>query len=353
MWVPPADDSLGEHEVSAETAAALEDAASPETRRAFAREWDRFAAWCAVSGRPALPASTATLVEYVRLVTDHHRYSPTTVERMVTAIRSIHRARSAEPPDSFATRALLRAYGKTLHDEKHVNARPRRAVPLVPSLLSTMMATLDRSTPIGRRDAAVLSLGHAIAGRGSEITRLDISDLTDFVHDDDRGLDVAVYRPKVDKDGPVAVPHQRRADQHHCDEATCPVECVRAWLDVLTEHGHTSGPLFVRVDRHGRIGADVALHRAGRPIGAPQGRIDPATVRNVVRRTAQAAGHDVTKARFSAHGLRRGLVTAARRSGARLEDIGRHGGWADGSRQLLTYIEDEDRWIQNVLFGVA
>ncbi|WP_433357918.1 hypothetical protein ACQP25_45295 (plasmid) [Microtetraspora malaysiensis] len=50
--------------------------------------------------------------------------------------------------------------------------------------------------------------------------------------------------------------------------------------------------------------------------------------------------------------MRRGFVTAARRNGHALERIGRHGGWADGSRALLGYIEEADRWTDNPVTGL-
>ncbi|MFF3437580.1 tyrosine-type recombinase/integrase [Streptosporangium sp. NPDC002721] len=59
-----------------------------------------------------------------------------------------------------------------------------------------------------------------------------------------------------------------------------------------------------------------------------------------VTRIATAAS---LEGRWRGHSLRRGFATAARRAGAHLERIGRHGGWADGSTALLGYIEEADR----------
>ncbi len=55
---------------------------------------------------------------------------------------------------------------------------------------------------------------------------------------------------------------------------------------------------------------------------------------------------------WTGHSLRRGFATAARRAGHDLERIGRHGGWADGSRALLGYLEEADRWEQNPVAGL-
>lgn len=52
--------------------------------------------------------------------------------------------------------------------------------------------------------------------------------------------------------------------------------------------------------------------------------------------------------------MRRGFVTAARAAGKDLVDIGRHGGWADGSKALLAYIEEDDGWSENnPLIGIG
>ncbi|WP_203959521.1 hypothetical protein [Sphaerisporangium siamense] len=72
-------------------------------------------------------------------------------------------------------------------------------------------------------------------------------------------------------------------------------------------------------------------------------------VADVVARIAAAAG---LEGRWSGHSLRRGFATAARRDGKTLERIGRHGGWADGSRALLGYLEEGDRWTDNPVTGL-
>jgi integrase len=213
-----------------------------------------------------------------------------------------------------------------------VRARPRRAEPAVPDRMRALLATLDRTTPIGVRDAALLSLGYAIAGRRGELARLNISDVTAVAE----GLDVAVWRPKVNRDSPVAVPY-------HPDPARCPVRAVTTWIALLEEHGRAAGPLFVRIDRHGRLGY-VATGK-----GTPDGRLSDRAVNNVVARTARAAA---LPGRWSGHSLRRGLVTTARRAGKPVEQIARHGGWADDSRALLTYVDEVDRWVDNLLYGL-
>lgn len=122
---------------------------------------------------------------------------------------------------------------------------------------------------------------------------------------------------------------------------------VRALLAAMADAGRTSGPLLVRIDRHGRIAPPMM--REGLPIGDPLGRMTPDAAADVITRIAQAAG---LEGRWIGHSLRRGFATATRRAGANLERIGRHGGWADGSRALLGYLEEGDRWIDNPVTGL-
>jgi hypothetical protein len=75
----------------------------------------------------------------------------------------------------------------------------------------------------------------------------------------------------------------------------------------------------------------------------------PDAVADVVARLAAAAK---LPGDWSGHSLRRGFATAAHRQGHALERIGRYGGWADGSRALLGYLEDADQWAENPVVGL-
>ena len=206
----------------------------------------------------------------------------------------------------------------------------------MPEQLRAMLGTLERTTLAGARDAALLLIGYATAARISELVAVDQADAVESVE----GLLVTMYRRKIRKHTESAVPYGR-------DPVTCPVRALRSYRALLAAEGRHGGPLFVRIDRHGRIAEP--MYRRGTPIGDPSGRITPRAAADVVARCADAAG---LTGQWSGHSLRRGFATAARRDGADLEVIGRHGGWADGSRALLGYIEDADRWTTNPVAGL-
>ncbi|MBX6387144.1 MAG: tyrosine-type recombinase/integrase [Microbispora sp.] len=324
------------------TRAAIEAGIPESTRRAYARDWSAFTAWCAEHGRVALPATAQTVTEYVTHLTTEpsartgRPLAPSSIERALAAIRTMHNAADVPPPNTKAARKVLSGYRERLALTKDPAATLRKADPAVPDTLRVMLATLDRSTLAGKRDAVLLLLGYATAARVSELAALDIAD----VRETDDGLLVTVYRRKIKKFTEVAVPYGS-------NPATCPVRATRALVEALAEAGRTSGPLLVRIDRHGRIAPPMT--RGGRPIGDPAGRMTADAIADVVTRIATAAG---LEGRWTGHSLRRGFATAARRAGAALERIGRHGGWADGSRALLGYLEEGDRWTDNPVTGL-
>ncbi|WP_084774544.1 tyrosine-type recombinase/integrase [Nonomuraea candida] len=300
-----------------------------------------FSAWCRENGRVPLPATAATLAEYVRhlTVTPGRRgtlRSPSPIKRAMAAIRTTHELAGHLKPETKAARTILTGYRHRLALAKDPAAQARKAAPAVPDALRAMLATLDRTTLAGQRDAVLFLLGYATAARAGELVALDIADVAET----EEGLDVTVYRPKLKKFTEVAVPYGKVP-------ATCPVRAVRAYLAGLAAAGRTTGPLFVRIDKGGHVARP--LTRKGRPIGDPHGRLTAESVTDVVNGAATAAG---LSGKWTGHSLRRGFATAARRAGTHLERIGRHGGWADNSTALLGYVEDADRWTDNPVTGL-
>ncbi|MFJ7137725.1 tyrosine-type recombinase/integrase [Streptomyces fungicidicus] len=321
---------------------AVADGIPDSTRRAYLTDMTAFTAWCATVGRRPLPATPETLTEYVAhlSLTPSARtgrpLAPSSIERALAAIRTAHKAVALPVPETKGARKVLSGYRERLALTKDPAARPRKAAPATPDALREMLATLDRATLAGKRDAALLLFGYACAARVSELAALDQADIVDT----EDGLLVNVYRRKLKRHDEVAVPYGSHP-------ATCPVRAVRALLTALAAQERTAGPLFVRIDRHGRLAPPMTRH--GQTIGDPDGRITPTAAAAVITRAADAAGFE---GKWTGHSLRRGFATAARRAGHTLERIGRHGGWADGSRALLGYMEEGDRWERNPVAGL-
>lgn len=306
------------------------------TRRAYAKEVEDFQDWCATVGRSSLPATAETLAEYATHLTQLPKSrSPGGIERARSAIRTTHRTAGLTPPESIGLAKVVTGYRAQLAEARDPKARPRKATAALKQDLEAMVAQCDDS-PIGIRDKALILLGFAFAGRRSETAEVDIGHL----EESDDGITVSVYRRKTKRWHEAAI---RWSD----DPSLCPVIATMRLLDLLRTHGRTTGPLFVRIDRHGRIGA--GLNRHGQPIGNPDGRMTPQAVNDVITRRAKAAG---LQGRFTGHSTRRGFATEARRAGHDRLRIARQGDWQDNSTVLAGYMEDVDRWDDNPLKGV-
>jgi site-specific recombinase XerD len=338
--VVPAD---ADRHLSPETVAAIAAAVPESTRRAYGTDRAAFAAWCTQHGRTARPATGETVAEWVRHLTVTPRprtgrpSAPSSIERAMSAVTTWHEEAGLPRPNMRGARAVLNAYKDHLARANDPAARPRQATAAGPVQLRAMLAPVDRTAFAGLRNAALVLTGFATASRLSELVAADLADLAEAEH----GYDVHLYRGKVRK-------HTVTALLYGTDPATCPVRALRTYLEALAGEGRTSGPLFVRVDRHGRVAPPMT--RGGRPIGDPHGRLTAEAAADVVERLAVAADLDGA---WSGHSLRRGFATAARAAGHDPLEIARQGGWSDGSPVLARYMAEVDRVTHSPLIGIG
>jgi site-specific recombinase XerD len=348
--------AAGSVELSASARDRLRRAMPQSTRRAYTGDLRRFLSWSA--DRNLLAATELTdderladgvrqllerhgdlhviVTEYVSALADAGR-APATIERALAAIAAAHRSAGAGGLRTDGPRQVLRSYRRD-RASTGAGVRVRKAAPVTIAALRAMTDALDRHSLAGIRDSALLVLGFALGARRSELAALDIADLS-FTAE---GVEVQIRTSKTDRDS-----HGRTAAlPYGAHSVTCPVRTTQAWLAGLADHGRISGPLFVRIDRHGGLGRTPT----GR--GSSDGRLTGQGVAQIVARTATAAGLD-PKAAWSGHSLRRGFATETYRTGADPLRIARAGGWKDGSATLLGYIDDVDRWQANPLAGVG
>ncbi|MFD0532314.1 tyrosine-type recombinase/integrase [Kitasatospora arboriphila] len=299
--------------LSAAAAAAVAAGIPASTRRAYDTDMRAFTSWCTAVGRTALPATPQTVTEYVTHLTTTPRPRTGLAARpgqhRARPGRDPHRPQGRRPPgpgDQGRPQGAVRLPGPPRRDEgprrRPATGQPGRAIRAAGD-----GGGLDRTTLQGARDAALVLLGFATAARVSELAALDLADVVTVDH----GLDATVYRRKIKAFTESAV-------LHGSDPATCPVRAVLAYREQLHAAGRTDGPLFVRINRHGRIAAPML--RRGRPVGDPAGRLTSEAVGDVVAKLADAAG---LEGQWSGHSLRRGFATAARQAGHDLVSIGR------------------------------
>ncbi|MFD9412509.1 integrase [Streptomyces sp. NPDC059989] len=329
------------------------------TARGYLGDWTRFEQWALTAGLCPLPATAETLTEYVTWCTLTPRprtgrpYKPSSIDRAMAAIAVAHQAAGLPQPSQTGARLVLRGYEAALKAAKDPRGKTRKASAATPRVLRQMIAATDTATVIGARDAAALTTGFALAARSSEAALLDWEDATET--DDDQGLLYDLYRPKVTTDQPLGVPYGSYA-------STCPVRALRTYRQALLNHGYDpTGPMFVRIDRHGRI--NPPMHRGGRRIGDPTGRMTAEGVADIVTRAARRAGLTARPGdvlpdgapRWTGHSLRRGYAEATRHAKKDPLEASRHGGWADGSRAFAGYHDraaafDEEL---NPLYGIG
>ena len=360
------------------------------TRRARESRSELFHAWCRAHGR--VPTDPGTVPDYVAHLADRGHLPETLVSYVGTLAHGL--ALGGHPLDaedrSYIS-AIINHRASELAGDPDGAGDALQATECTREDLAAMLATLDRSTVVGKRDACALSLDWYMAGRSCEPGALNIRDVveeTAEVVDEDTGellrlpaLVVTVRRSKTN-------PHGRTRDVVRIvaqDDATCPVAAWRAWREVLAASGIERGPLLRRV-KNGR------LTTAGRPPRDPEraGGIGDRTIRNLIRDTAAAAG--LTRAltederrllstaaeaveladlaeeerevfaaerrrqrrwlrrslrRYSGHSMRRGHVRHLQRLGTPRHVIEAQTRYVSGSEALARYLDETVPWADN------
>lgn len=206
-----------------------------------------------------------------------------TLAHRITVLSRAHaRAGIANPCQSASVReALTRA--KRAYAKRGQTARKKPALTRAP--LEAMLSTCD-DTLKGKRDRALLLFAWSSGGRRR-------SEVSEAVHENLRREGNAyLYELGSSKTNQAALP--RPEDQKPV--AGVAARALDAWIAVS---GKTTGPIFRRVGRGGRVGPGLSS----------------SAVRDIVKARCVAAGLD---AAYSAHSLRSGFVTEAGRQGVAL-----------------------------------
>ena len=144
----------GEVDQDALTPAAAErvaDGWAPNTRRAFAHDWENFTSWCAAHHRRPLPATGATLANYVVHLIEVEAPAPATVERVIGTVQAHHRAVDLAV-NATPARLALRSYRR---DWAAGGGRVKQAAALTVDQLRAML-TATGDGLVGLRDRALL-----------------------------------------------------------------------------------------------------------------------------------------------------------------------------------------------------
>jgi integrase len=277
---------------------------APATRRAYRADLDHFRAWGG-----AIPATDDQLASY--LASHATTLKVATLARRLATISAAHEAQRLPNP---VRSPLIRATMRGIRRER--GSGQRQAKPLLRDDLFAVLAATGSSLK-DLRDRALLLIGFAGGFRRSELCAINCDDVDRFR----QGLAITLRRSKTDQDGvgrKIGIPLGR--------SKWCPVAALERWLQAV---GIEDGPVFRRVDRHGRVSAE---------------RLSAEAVCLVVRERVVAAGYDPTG--YSGHSLRAGFATSAAQAGVSLWRIRQQTGHASDA-MLARYIRDGELFIDN------
>lgn len=239
------------------------------SRNLYESDAQRFAEWCRKRGEDPLPASETTIRSYVAHLREHGR-AASTIKRALTAIRYTHRAHGLAFPDCPVV----------LAPPPRTRNSPGRARPLRLEELRRLVDSLPSDTPAGLRDRALFLLGFFSSARPRELLLLDV--------------DHPIHAP----DPWAPLPSQRGSRRNTPlvlsalpDMAELnPLIAVQEWKRQLAAQGIHEGPLFRRIDRHGRVFGGDRIP-AGRSAG--DGRLSVRGYNGIVRTRGAQAGLDL------------------------------------------------------------
>jgi integrase len=210
------------------------------------------------------------------------RYAPATANKMLSALRGVLREcwrlglMSAE--DFQRAIDLKPVHGETLPAGRELSAG---------ELSALMQACMKDGSPAGARDAALIALLYAVGLRRAEIVALDLSD----------------FDPKTGK----LIVRGKRSKERTAYLNNGGLDALMDWLHV---RGGFDGPLFVPVNRGGRISS---------------GRMSNQAVYNALAKRGAEAGVE----NFSPHDMRRTFISDLLDKGADIATVSKMAGHAN------------------------
>jgi len=256
------------------------------TLAVYACAWRRWEAWCVGRSLESLPGAPAAVCAYL---TERaaQGISFGTIEVACCAVAHQHRShRVLDPVAHEAVRQVRRGLRRTLG-----TAPRRQAHPLSVAEIRRIVTAIDRSTPQGARDAALILLGFASALRRSELAALTLDDL----EAKPTGLLLRIRHSKTDQDCRGQIVGVARGDHARTD----PIAALVTWL---AHRGANPGPLFTSMRG-----------------GLNPGPISGNAIARILKARAEAVG--LPTERITGHSLRAGHATAAALAGVGVDRI--------------------------------
>ena len=292
------------------------EARAEATRRAYARCWRDFTAWCETSGRIALPADPETLAGYLAwLASGKGTGRPPAIASLQVVLAALKLAHQTAGQPHQIDHAMVKEVWRGIR--RHIAGR--RAVRQVDALMEEALRDIidDLQPGVLRdvRDGAALALGWGGCRRVSEVVGLDWQNRgpslggRGFLAIDAYGLRITLLTSKTSQD----VSKEFLISRHDAPRLCAKVE---EWIAIA---GITSGTPVLRPI----IGKGVAKR-----VGAS--RLSDRSLRTIVKRRVQLWGKSKGMgkqriaelvARFSSHSMRVGHITSAHDRGISTRQI--------------------------------
>lgn len=309
-------------EYSARVSELLRSSTAGATRSAYKSQLKLFLAWCDEAGVRSFPADPAVVASYIAAL-DRKGASVSTVLQAMAAISAAHRAKGlVAPTESMLVRKILLGYKR-----EHGTAQRKKDAATVDVIRLMLDALSGDGSVKAVRDMAIISLGFAGAFRRSELSALNVSNMSWNVRNGIELLLVNVARSKTDPEGAGII----KAIFPARKERYSPTALMKQWLAAAP--ASDGAPLFREIRRGGYV-TDRRL--SGQSIGI------------IVKGAASRAGLSLD---ISAHSLRSGFVTTAIRQGKSERSIMNQ----TGHRSVIVlreYFRREDAIEDNAANGV-
>jgi integrase len=260
---------------------------SKNTRLAYDLAWRTFSTWCVDNDADPKTLSAPGLILF--LTSMAQTKSVPTILKTLAGIRKCRQLLGTPFHPSHELDSFLRGLKRT-------KAKPQTSKkPLTTDLLKRICKTLNDSKPRDLRDRALMLTGFCGALRRSEVAALRIEDFEKC----DEGFVLTIQRSKTDQ----YAHGEKLGIPYGSNRETCPVRSIKAWLDFVSGHEITEGPIF----RHLVQSKPTIKNLTGRGICL--------VVQRLLKR------NQIDPSNYGAHSLRSGFATSAAKAGVSTFDI--------------------------------
>ncbi len=297
----------------------LHAATRDNTRRSYQSAIEHFE----VTWSGFLPTTADSVARYLADYGDSLAFN--TLKQRLSALAQWHIDQGFPDPTKAPVVKKVMKGIKELHP-----AEEKRAKPLQLNQLNTVIDHIDREITNATRtnnsqallrhlrNKALMLIGFWRGFRSDELSRLLVDHVTAVPFE---GLTLFLPRTKTDR------ANQGRSYKTPALSRLCPVTAYIEWIE---RSGITTGPVFRKIDRWGKMGENP---------------LNPSSITLLLRSIFEEADLK-NSGDYSSHSLRRGFATWANDSGWDVKSLMEYVGWKD-VKSAMRYIDSIDQYAKN------